>query len=368
MNTTPQGPALEGVARMAPSVNELEQIRYALDQSAIVAITDVPGRIKYVNEKFCEISKYSREELIGQDHRILNSGYHPKGFIRDLWRTIASGRIWRGELRNRAKDGSIYWVDTTIVPFLDDHGKPWQYMAIRYDVTSRKQHEQRIREQATLISLGEMAAVVAHEVRNPLAGIRGGVQLLGSMLPSTPDGHDFIREIVARIDSLNGVIEDLLAFARLREPRLAMVDVSALMTGSLRSLQYDPALAATTWDIHIAPGVAIEADADQIRSIFVNLLLNAAQAVPPGGLVSVEVVAHDDMCVVTIRDRGAGIPPELRDRVFEPFYTTKHRGTGLGLPTAKRIAEAHHGRVALLDASDGGTIARLTLPVKQPVV
>src|SRR4029079_17292726 len=107
---------------ISPSLNELEQIRYALDQAAIVATTDVPGRIKYANAKFCEISKYSRDELIGQDHRILNSGYHSKEFIRNLWRTIAQGHIWRGELRNRAKDGSHYWVDTTIIPFLDEHG------------------------------------------------------------------------------------------------------------------------------------------------------------------------------------------------------------------------------------------------------
>ena len=154
---------------------DLDDVNFAIDQSAIIATTDTRGRITYVNEKFCEISKYSRAELIGQDHRILNSGLHSKEFIRELWVTIANGRIWRGELRNRAKDGSLYWVDTTIVPFLDDRGKPYQYMALRYEITARKNSEQRLHEQEALARLGQMAAVVAHEVKNPIAGIRGAL-------------------------------------------------------------------------------------------------------------------------------------------------------------------------------------------------
>ena len=346
---------------MSVSLKELEDFRYALDQTVIVAVTDVTGRIGYVNDKFCEISGYSREELIGQDHRLINSGYHPKTFIRDLWRTIASGEVWRGELRNKAKDGGYYWVDTTIVPFLDGRGKPYQYVALRYDITARKQAEQRLVDQASLARLGEMAAVVAHEVRNPLAGLRGALQILGQRLGGGPE-HAVIGEMIKRLDALNERVTDLLRYAKPRTPQLTRVPLAALVAATAGTLRRDPAMAGVEVVIGGAD-VAARGDVEMLREALLNLLMNAGQAIDGHGVIRVTIEGGAE-AVVRVSDRGPGIPADLQDKIFEPFFTTKRAGTGLGLSIVRRLVELQYGSVSIESRPGEGTTVLVKLPIE----
>jgi PAS domain S-box-containing protein len=335
----------------------LEEMREALDQAAIVATTDARGTITYVNDRFCEISKYSREELIGQDHRIINSGYHSKHEIRELWRTIAHGHVWRGEFRNRAKDGTFYWVDTTIVPFLDNGGKPRQYLAIRSDITQRKVAEARLREQEALTQLGQLAAVVAHEVRNPLAGLRGSLQILESRLPPGMREREIIAPMIQRIDGLGKTVEDILLFARPQPPRRRPVALRAVIAEAAAS-----ARAADSCQVIVAgEDAVVQADPEMLRAVMLNLVLNACHA-SGGQPVEIEMIADGVMCRIEVRDRGPGIPDEIRDRIFDPFFTTKSSGTGLGLPIVKRLIEAQGGQVRLRTRDGGGTVAEVSLP------
>jgi PAS domain S-box-containing protein len=343
------------------SLRRLKDIEHALDQSAIVAATDQTGKITYVNDKFCEISKYSRDELLGQDHRIINSGYHAKDYIRELWRTIAHGQVWRGELRNRAKDGSIYWVDTTIVPFVNERGKPWQYLSIRSDITQRKNAEQRLRDEAALTQLGQLSAVVAHEVRNPLAALKGSLQVLAKRLPPDLPGREIVPPMLARIDALNQTVKDILTYSKPSPPKLQRIAIQPVLAevaaASRASVQCDPV------DVS-GDAAVIRADPEMTRAVFLNLVLNACQA-SGNHPVEIHTSAEDGRCKVCVLDRGPGLPQEVRKRLFEPFVTSRPGGTGLGLPIARRLVDVQGGTLTLDDRPGGGTVATVILPLAE---
>jgi PAS domain S-box-containing protein len=368
----PQETDREGLElRLERSLKELSDIKFALDASAIVAITDRRGDITYANDNFCRISKYAREELLGQNHRIVNSGYHPKAFFRELWATIGSGRVWRGEIKNRAKDGTYYWVDTTIVPLTGPGGKPEQYVSIRYDVTERKRLEAELVRAAQMSLVGELAAGLAHEVKNPLAGIQGAVDILIRRKdPSDPEREalENVRREVARIDATVRTILDHARPRALSRARASLVEAvrHAVLLAS------DHAEAAGL-PVHISlrtdpDDQVLAIDAAQIEDAVLNLLLNALDAVDGEGRVDVRVRREtvgdgaQAVAIVEVEDTGRGIPEDDLGRIFNPFYTTRSGGTGLGLPAVRRIARAHGGRVDVVSAPGRGSVFTIRLP------
>jgi PAS domain S-box len=364
------------------SLKELADIKFALDQSTIVAITDQRGIINYVNDEFCRISKYSRSELLGQDHRIINSGFHPKDFIRELWTTIASGQVWKGELRNRAKDGSLYWVDTTIVPFLNSEGKPYQYVAIRHDITGRKQAEARVLEQAAelqratqLSFVGELAAGLAHEIKNPLAGIQGVVDILIRRRDKNDPEREALEGMRHEVSRIDNTVRALLDRAR---PRLVSVRLTSLTdtVAQAVSLAKSQVVTAVPYGNQVAieydppdDPINIQIDPGLIEDAVLNLVLNAIEAVDGKGHVRVRVFRansdsiEEEQAIVEVSDDGHGICEEDLAQLFSPFFTKKREGTGLGLPAVKRIARLHGGHVEVSSTLGQGSVFTIHLPV-----
>ena len=366
------------------SLKELADITFALDQSTIVAITDQRGIITYVNDQFCRIAKFSRDELLGQDHRIINSGFHPKDFIRDLWTTIASGKVWKGELKNRASDKTIYWVDTTIVPFLNSDGKPYQYVAIRHDITQLKLAEDQIRQQAAelqraaqLSLIGELAAGLAHEIKNPLAGIQGAVDILIRRRDANDPEREALEGVRHQVERIDATVRALLDRARPRGHRPATTSLtevtqravnlaSAQLTGKAASdnrvrLEFAPP----------ADDIVLSADAAQIEDAVLNLIINAIEASEGDGQVRVSIRLAEnttdeefqDEAVIEVSDNGRGINEEDLVRIFNPFFTKTEGGTGLGLPAVRRIARLHGGRIEVKSVPGEGSTFTLHLPL-----
>jgi PAS domain S-box-containing protein len=374
--------ALHTEQALADSLKELADIKFALDQSTIVAITDQRGIINYVNDEFCRISKYLRAELLGQDHRIINSGYHAKEFMRNLWTTIAAGQVWKGEIRNRAKDGSIYWVDTTIVPFLNAEGKPYQYVAIRHDITQMKLAEEQIRQQAVelqrasqLSFIGELAAGLAHEIKNPLAGIQGAVDILIRRREPNDPEHEALSGVRHQVQRIDATVRALLDRARPRTLKLAQISLTELMqtTAALAQAQLSGRVSKNNVNIEFVPptdDILLKADAAQIEDAVLNLIINAIDAIEGDGQVTVTVAtvpAPDDEAseeaVIRVSDNGRGISEESQSHIFNPFFTTSKGGTGLGLPAVRRIARLHGGHIEVDSALGQGSTFTIHLPI-----
>ncbi len=335
-------------------------------ESAVDAIIviDVHGRIEAFNPAAQRLFGYADSEALGRNVTVLMPSPYREEHDQYLARYLATGHakiigIGR-EVTALRRDGTTFPVHLSVGEMTV--GGARQFTGIIHDLSARVRLEEQVREQAALVRLGEMAAVIAHEIKNPLAGIRGAVQVIGGRLAPGSRDAAVTGEIVARIDALNGLIQDLLLFARPPQPRPMPVDVSSLIATTIDLLRADPAMGGVAIDVEgVSPPVMV--DPELLKIVLQNLLINGIQAMQGRGRVRIALGAADGLCEVRVADAGPGIPAEIRDRVFTPFFTTKARGTGLGLPTAKRIVEAHAGTIRIDCPDEGGTTVTVQLPL-----
>jgi len=328
-----------------------------------IVVIDAHGRIEAFNRGAERLFGYTFDEVLGQNVDMLMPSPYREEHDAYLARYLATGRakvIGHGrEVQGRRKDGSTFPLHLSVGE-LSIQGER-KFTGILHDLSDRVRIETQLREAESMARIGEMAAVIAHEVKNPLAGIRGAVQVFGSRL--VRDGGDtrILDEIVARIDGLDQMMKDLLLFARPPQPRRTAVDVVPLVQAIASLLSTDPALHDV--DIEVAGGaVVVSADADMLRVVLQNLLINSAQAMDGKGRIRVAVGPVDSTCQIAVADSGPGIPADVREKIFAPFFTTKSRGSGLGLPTVKRLVEAHEGQIAIDCPPGGGTTVVIRLP------
>jgi PAS domain S-box-containing protein len=385
---------LESNAQLLARMRELRDIKAALDEHSIVAITDARGRITYVNDKFCAISQFSRDELLGQDHRIINSGYHSKEFIRELWTTILSGRVWQGELRNRAKDGSFYWVATTIFPFVDAAGKPYQYIAIRTDITQRKADELMLQQTAQDLAeknkeLEAIVYTVSHDLRSPLVNVQGfGRQLtracetIQASVNTSSDGRieveplrkplevtipQALRFITAGVNKMETLLAGLLRYSRLGRVALTIqpLEMNAMLNEIVAAMRFQ--LDEARSEVRIEPLPRCLADSAQTNQVFANLIDNALKYRSPHRPLRVTVTGRveNGQAIYCVADNGIGIAPHHQAKVFEIFHRlnpSETAGEGLGLAIAQRVLERQRGRIWVESSVEAGSLFYVSLP------
>jgi PAS domain S-box-containing protein len=362
---------------VADDVTGRRQVERALSSSegrwgAVVAsavdamiVIDAGGLIEAFNPAAERLFGYTASEVLGRNVTMLMPppyrDEHDR-YMADYLRTGEKKIIGIGrEVRARRRDGTEIPVHLSVGEMVSNGEK--HFTGILHDLTPRVQLEARLREQNALARLGEMAAVIAHEVKNPLAAVRGAIQVIGGRLPSDSKDGPIVREVIARIDSLDELIKDLLLFARTPHPRPAPVDLASLLRLITEFLAADPLLKEVVIRIDgTAP--PIQADPELLRVVFENLLLNAAQAMAGKGTIRVTLDSHDGVQRVVVADEGPGLSEEARANLFRPFFTTKSRGTGLGLPTAKRLVELHAGTIDVAGEPGRGTSVTVTLPAQ----
>jgi len=358
------------------SLQELKQSKKVLDEASIIDMTDTHGKITFVNDKFVEISKYSREELIGQDHRILKSGHHSTEFYRDMWGKITFGKIWRGEIKNKAKDGSYYWVKTTIIPMIDQNNKITGYTTVRTDITEQKEQQEALAKIDT--KKDEFVSMISHELKTPLSPIiswSGMLQegVLGDMTEKQKYGVSKIQE---NSNELLDLIHDILDVHKLElgkmNFKLSSFNIKELLTGIMEDykIKYK-----TKCSFFLeAEDIVINTDKLRIVQVIRNFVNNALDFLPEvNPKITLSAKSQNEYIVISVKDNGYGIPLENQKNLFKKFYqvdtsaTREHGGTGLGLSICSGIVEGLNGQIGVYSEENKGSEFLIRIPKNKTI-
>jgi PAS domain S-box-containing protein len=371
---------LQDVSAYKRAEGDLRKLFQAIEQSpASVVITDVEGRIEYVNPKFTETTGYTYPEVNGKNPRFLKSGTVSPGEYEKLWETIVAGRVWRGELQNKRKNGDLFWELVAIAPVRDLRGKITHYVAVKEDISERKATEERLRQSQKMETIGQLTGGLAHDFNNLLAIITGNLQLLEENRDLDHESRELIADALWSAERGAQLTHRLLAFARRQRLNPKVTDLNKVvgeMTDLLRRtmgerIEIKEHLTPQPWLTMI--------DRGQLESTLLNLVVNARDAMLSGGVLTIITAnerlpavqsardgdpAPGDYVMLAVSDTGTGMPPEVLERIFEPFFTTKRlgEGSGLGLSMVYGFVRQSGGSIAVDSTLGKGTTVRIYLP------
>jgi len=364
--------------------DELDEQKYALNAHAIVSVTDITGMITYVNDKFITISGYSREELVGKNHKLFNSGEKSNNYWKDMYETISSGAIWQDDIKNITKNGDCYWVDTTIVPFRDKNNKPTSYIAIRTDITQKKRYEEELLKakgvaEDSVKLKSEFFASMSHEIRTPMNGVIG---MLGLLLNTKLNDSQHHKAYLAQTSAkaLLNLINDILDFSKVEAGKLKLENREFNIQNDLGDFAEAIAFKAQEKGIEVILDLKdvdvmfIRADSERIRQILNNLVSNAIKFTDKGFIlikVRLEKGEGDDARLyMSVKDSGIGIPQNKIEKLFDSFSqvdastTRKYGGTGLGLAIVKKLSTLMDGKVELHSVEGIGSEFNVDIAIK----
>jgi len=375
---------------------EFDDMLKALDRSTMVTITDVDGKLLFVNQLFCDVTKYSKEELMGaKPHELLNSGFHDKAFYDEIWNTLKKGDAWKGDVKNKAKDGSFFWTLTTIMPFLDDANKPYKFIAIRRDITDKVEADERLKvtlaenvmqkdkiqdQYGKLQDLQkekeEFVAMITHDLKQPLVPIQGNAEML--MNPKMGELNEMqkecIDEISANASRQLSMIDNLVSAQKLGAGAMKF-DTDELSSKDLLNdciKTHNPIMT----DKHIeyfdssTEDIKIIGDRRRILEAFTNIIQNAHDFVPQDGKIEIGVNDGEKEVTFFIKDNGEGIPKEKQNKLFKKYgqveskATRKFGGTGLGLAVSQELIQGMKGKIWFESETGKGTTFFFTIPKK----